>query len=101
MPSPDENLGTSCTHRQSNRAQCAETTERRTITRTRAHLRSARVVVVGPAASPAARTPIGHARPTAAGVREPLIGDERPTYASEVFGCFYVTNHKLKIWRVL
>ena len=35
--------------------------------------RSARVVVVGPAASPPASAPIGHARPTAAGDRAPLV----------------------------
>ena len=67
-------------------AQCAETTERRTTTSTPAHLRSARVVVVDPAAIPPASAPIGHARPTAAGARAPLIGDDRPTYVSEVFG---------------
>ena len=67
-------------------AQCAESTERRTTTSTPAHLRSARVAVVGPAASPPASAPIGHARPTAAEARAPLIEDDRSTYVSEVFG---------------
>ena len=50
-------------------AQCAETTERGTTTSTPAHLRSARVVVVGPAASPAASAPIGIGALAAAGAR--------------------------------
>ena len=53
-------------------AQCAETTEQRTITSIPPQLRSAGVVVVGPGEVPAAKAGIGHARPTAAGARAPL-----------------------------